>query len=186
MSASLLCLALLALPANAGDLWLEVDTADQEDRVHVEVPANWMAEDGEPMEVTVEGRQYDLRAVARAAQARREGTRIQLRAIDEQGKPYDLAVEHRPAAERSGPAPQTLTLDLQGDDGEGFRIHLPLLLGEGAMTIAGEGFQADLQVDDLEIPWEAEAFLAQLRSAPPTDLVMVAAGDGGSVVIRTE
>lgn len=186
MPVSLLTAALLALPAQAGDLWLELRADSHEDQVRVEVPANWLAETGESIEVTVEGRDYDLRQVARAAKARREGTRIQLRATDDQGQPYELAVEHRRGARRSGPAPRTLTLDIQGGDGEWFQLHLPLLLGEGALTIAADGFHADLELDGIDIPWEAEAFLVQLRAAPPTALVEVVGEDGCGVVIRTE
>jgi hypothetical protein len=186
MFASLLTAALMALPAHAGDLWLEVRADAHDDEVRVEVPANWLLDVGEPIEVSVEGRQYDLRAVARAAKARREGTRIQLRATDEQGQPYDLAVEHRREQRREGPAPRVLTLDLQGGDGHWFQIYLPLVLGEGALTLAAEGFHADVELDGLEIPWEAEAFLAQLRAAPPTALVEVLDETGCGVVIRTE
>jgi len=186
MPACLICAVLLAMPAHAGDLWLEVRTDGGNEEVHVEVPANWLADANEPIEVTVEGKRYDLRDVARAAKARREGTRIQLAATDDQGQPYELAVEHRRSMRRSGPAPQTLTLDLQGSDGEWFQMHLPLLLGEGAMTLAADGFHADVELDGLEIPWEAEAFLTQLRTAPPTALLRVEGQDGVSVVIRTE
>ncbi len=186
MPVTLLIASLLSLPANAGDLWLEVRTESHEDVVQVEVPANWLPRAEEPVEVQVEGRTFDLRQVARAAQARKEGTRIQLVATDEDGQPYELAVEHRRAAHRSTPAPQKLTLSLQGEDGESFELHLPLLLGEGAISLAGEGFQADIEVDGLEIPWEAEEFLTQLRTAPPTALVRVEGHNGEHVTIRTE
>jgi hypothetical protein len=186
MSASLLAAVLLSLPAHAGDLWLEVRTEDGHDEVQVEVPANWLAEDGDPIDVTVEGRDFDLRAVARAAQARREGTRIQLRATDEGGQPYEVAVEHRRSQRRAGPAPQTLTLDLLGEEGEGLQVRLPLLLGQGALTIAADGFNADVELGGVDIPWEAEVFLAQLRAAPPTTLVLIQGEDGCQVEIRTE
>ncbi len=186
MSATLLCAALLSMTAHAGDLWLEVDTDSDGDAVHIEVPADWLADAGDPIDVSVAGQRYDLRSVARAAKARREGTRIQLHATDEQGHPYDIAVEHRRSQRRAGPAPRTLTLDLQGADGEWFQLHLPLLLGEGAMTMAADGFHADVELDGLEIPWEAEVFLTQLRSAPPTALVEIVSSDGAGVVIRTE
>jgi hypothetical protein len=186
MSASLLAAALLSLPVHAGDLWLEVHADEDHDEVQLELPANWLAEEGEPIEVTVEGREFDLRAVARAAQARREGTRIQLQATDDGGQPYTVAVEHRRSARRSGPAPQTLTLDLMGEEGEGLQVRLPLLLGEGALTIASDRFNADIDMSGLEIPWEAEAFLAQLRAALPTTLVSIRSEDGCLVEIRTE
>ena len=76
MPVTLLIASLLSLPANAGDLWLEVRTESHEDVVQVEVPANWLPRAEEPVEVQVEGRTFDLRQVARAAQARKEGTRI--------------------------------------------------------------------------------------------------------------
>lgn len=181
----LLAAALLLAPAQAGDLWLEATTDNHDGHLRVEVPANWLAEAGEPVMVTVEGRAYDLREVARAAQARREGTRIQLRATDEQGHPCELVIDHR-RPKTGTAAPHKLTLELAGANGEQLALHLPLLLGEGAMTLVGEGYQADIQLEGLEIPWEAEAFLAQLRAAPPTALVEVQGHDGGAVTIRTE
>ncbi len=186
MSVTLLAASLIALPAFAGDLWLEVRTESHEDVVEIEVPANWLPRAPDPVEVQVHDRSFDLRQVARAAQARKEGTRIQLLATSDDGQPYQLAVEHRRPARRDSPAPQQLTLSLEDQDGEKLEIHLPLLLGEGAISMVGDGFQADLQLDGLEIPWEAEEFLAQLRTAPPTDLVMVDGHGGERVTIRTE
>jgi hypothetical protein len=186
MPVTLLAACLIAPATHAGDLWLEIRTESHEDVVQVDVPANWLPRAEDPVEVQVEGRSFDLRQVARAAKARKEGTRIQLLATDDQGQPYELALEHRRVARRAGPAPQQLTVSLQGDEGERFDLHLPLLLGEGAISLAGEGFEADIEVDGLEIPWEAEEFLAQLRSAPPTALVQLDTHDGGRVTISTE
>jgi hypothetical protein len=186
MSATLLAIALLLEPVSAGELWLEATTDNHDGQLRVELPANWLAEAGEPVEVTVEGQRYDLREVARAAKARREGTRIQLRATDEQGHPCDLALEHRRSRPGGDTEPQKLTLELLGDDGELLELHLPLLLGQGAMSIVGDGYEANIQLEGLEIPWEAQDFLAQLRAAPPTALVMLEGHDGGRVSIRTE
>jgi hypothetical protein len=184
MSAALLAAALLLAPAQAGELWLEATTDNHDGHLRVELPANWLAEAGEPVQVTVAGSDYDLREVARAAKARSEGTRIQLRATDDQGHPCDLAIEHRRPGQPN--TTQKLTLELHGADGEQLQLHLPLLLGEGAMSIVGEGYQADIQLEGLEIPWEAEAFLAQLRTAPPPPQVQIHGNDGGAVSIRTE
>ncbi|MFH1468210.1 MAG: hypothetical protein ABIO70_27735 [Pseudomonadota bacterium] len=186
MSLPLLLACAFVHPVHAGDLWLTVDTTGGLDRVHLEVPAQWLAEAEEPVEVTVEGRTVDLRDVARVTRARREGRGTTLHATGSDGQPYDLVVEHRRAAHLASRAPATLTFRLQGDEGEGLTLRAPLESGTGVFTLAGQGFSADLKIDDLDIPWEAESFLGQLRAAPPTVLLEVSGQDGGRVIVATE
>jgi hypothetical protein len=189
MSLPLLLTCALASPAQAGDLWLTLDQAEDADQVHLQIPANWLAEADDPVEIRVEGQTVDLREVARATRERREGKRVKLHATTEDGQPYEVVVEHRRPVRLASRVPEALTFRLQGEEGEeggGLSLRVPLAPGTGLFSLAGRGFAANLQVDAIAIPWTADSFVGQLRVVPPTLLLEVVGEDGGRVIVATE
>ncbi len=181
-----LLLATALAPASlAGDLWLSFETEGDGGQVKMDIPANWLASEGEPVQVEADGRTVDLRLLARDVQERREGAREVLRFEGDEGQPCELAIQHRKRRRSERRQSQWLTLQLQGQENE-LSFRLPLQLGQLGLSLAGEGFEAHLRIDELKIPWGAELFLLQLRESSPTTLADLRGEDGSQVLVRTE
>lgn len=164
-------------PAQAGELWLEVEGGGQE-QVKLRLPAGWLAEAQEPVSIETRGGTVDLQREARALSRRRVGARQRWTLAEEE--PVQLSLSHEARVERPV---RSMTLSALGSEGRGLSLSLPL--EPGALGPARASLDAQLDIDGLDIELD-EALCAQLRRAGPTVLLEVRGLEGGGLRIATE
>jgi hypothetical protein len=172
----LLTLLCLAAPARAGDVWLTVDTQqDDGEVVHLALPGNWLLTSPDPQTVDTDKGTVDLRDVAKAVHDHHEGT---VRRMDAQvdGKPAHIELHHEPVAQDGA---TSLVVDVAGPKGNGLSLAFPLDAKDVQDEIA-----ANMHVGGVPSHVDDE-FAAQLRRAPATTVMQIHSGNGSSVVVRT-
>jgi hypothetical protein len=162
----------LAGVALAGDLWLTVEKAEAE-QVTVNLPADWLLEEGDPVRLQTESGAVELRHEARQLKRGSASWTLQ-----EDDGPVEVTLAHRTPT--GDPASQ-LTLSALGPLGMGLNLSFPLeadRLGDARHKVGGavdiEGLQLDLD----------DAACEQLRRSPPTVLLQVVE-DGHTFRIAT-
>lgn len=166
-------------PALGGDLWMELEEADGGERVRIHLPANWLADEEEPVEVQTSSGTVDLRAEARALKRKRVGASRSYRLADD-GEDVDLKLSHRA---RSGPPADAVSLAVLGPKGRGLTLSFPMepeKLEKPSASLGGS-----LTVEGLELRLD-EPVCTQLRASGPVVLLEVVGADGNTVRIATE
>lgn len=164
---------MLAAPALAGDLWLTVEKAVDE-QVTVQVPANWLLDEGDPVRLETERGAVDLRTEAR--QLKRGAATWTHR--DAEG-PVEITLAHR---EPTGEPATRVTLSGLGPLGRGLNLSFPL----EADRLADSSAKLDgvVSIDGLQLDLD-DAACSQLRRSPPTVLLEVV-DDGHTFRIATD
>lgn len=167
-------IALLALPALAGDLWMHIDHVDADGtRLALQLPANWLATEGAAKVDTPDG-EVDLVAVATDLRSRRIGAE-QTVTLDNDGDPLALRLVHRKAGGKSATA---LSLKVSGPDGNGLDLDLPLSGGAMTLGLAQDQLTGAIDIDGLDLDMGGP-LLEQLSTAPPFVLLEATGPDGG-------
>jgi hypothetical protein len=179
-------LALLVVPvAWCGDVWIEVASRSEGTAVALDVPAAWLLEDGEPVEILVEGEPVDLRSVARDVAGRNPGARQVVVGLSAEGDPVRAVLTHRRRPVLG--ASEGLVLDLTGPEGGTFHVDLSLADGGGpiALALAGTEIHGEAILEGIALPWQAGGFLDAIRAQRPQLLAEVRGDRGGALAVRS-
>lgn len=161
--------------AEAGDLWLAVDTTKSAgEEVHLNVPANWLAVAEEPVWVMTTSGQVDLRHEARALKERKAGSEVAYTLADGALTLRNVAAVGAPAG--------SLELTTTGPKGKGFTLTMELEPEQLGVT-HGQ-LDAVVDLDGLKLDVD-EQLCQQLRASPPTEILRTRGPAGGGIRLAT-
>ncbi|MEO0600518.1 MAG: hypothetical protein AAF211_03725 [Myxococcota bacterium] len=156
------------------DLWLDVTA---EDGVELHLPANWMLEHDESIDIeTSEGR-IDLREEAQALR-RAPGLGSKRWTPDE-----DVSITLREQRAASGEVATSVRIGTRGPKGLGLGVTVPLRSDNAQRCVEALGKHIEVEEVDVRL---GPAFCAQLAKSAPTTLVRVSGGVFGAVTIETQ
>ncbi len=159
-----------------GQIWLSLKVVEEDSRVSLTVPADWLQLESEPVEVELRnGSQVDLRDVAKDLSRQRVGSKRSLKV-----KNGTLIVSNR-SSRRFGEI-EAISLAILGPRGNGLTLDFPLEPDQ--LTDAGKQLDAALDLDGVALELD-EHVCRQLREAPPTVLLEAVGPDGNTVRIAT-
>ena len=163
-------LLLLPVAASAGDLWLTIDKSDGDGRIHVEVPAVWLLEEGDDVHATVDGKQVDLRVEAKQLQAKREGAKRHYRVQNDEGDTIDATLEHRKTHKT-----RVSTFDLKLGDGLQMSVGLD---GDPSGLEMVKSVELDGSVSVNGFDFGSDGAMEAIRRGGPVTLVEIVGEDG--------
>jgi hypothetical protein len=178
MRALVSLLVLSLTPAYAGDLWLVLDQDEDGTNIHVELPANWIAD--EDVTVDINGTPTALGPIAADLRTRRTGATQEF-TIDDDDGPIVATLEHRKVKKHGA---DQIELRVGADGGFGMGMQMELDGGGISGKLVADQLSGSLALDGFDLGLDDTEFVAQLRRAPPT-VLLSAKDDDGLVVVAT-
>ena len=164
-------------PAEASDLWLNLDHRGTTDTIRLHLPANWLTEADEPVWIDTEGGRVDLRTHAVALKAKESGAseRWTLKADD------PITVELQTLTRTGDPA-TSLGLQTRGPKGNGLTATMALTPDQLGETTGHLGGVVDINGLKFDLD---KAMCDQLKASPPVTLLETTGPKGGGLTIDT-
>jgi len=168
-------LALVSTPALAGDVWIIMDSVEEDAHVHVELPADYVIEQTEAWPALHASRPTDLRTEVQILRTRPEGAQRSYHIDDGEGGTMRVDLHHR--ASQPG---RVSTLDITAGDDQSSALAVSVPLEQG-MTL----LNAQWPDGTVDATWnvnlsdsDGKDELRALRGAGPTTLLEVRPLDG--------